>query len=112
MRQIGAVLLMAAALAGCESGPSRQQLLAALVGRPESDALRALGAPNNVLDANGHRFLAYEDVGVAYASSVPFGPYGYFYGPAAFPVPRTCTTTLEIVSGRVASWTQRGNACG
>ncbi|MGI4793879.1 MAG: hypothetical protein ACRYG8_07320 [Janthinobacterium lividum] len=112
-------MLMAAAvtLAGCETGPSRQQVLAAMVGRPESDAIRAFGAPQRMIEANGHRFIAYEDTGVGYVPTAPFGPfgfgygYGYGFGPAAFPIVRSCETTLEIVGGRVVSWTLRGNAC-
>lgn len=117
MRTIG-ILIVAAALAGCQTGPSRQEVLASLVGRPESDALRLLGAPNRMIEANGHRFLAYEDSGLTYAPAAPFGPfgpagfgYGYYY-PASVPIVRRCETTLEITGGRVASWVLRGNACG
>ena len=115
MRKIGCVILAAATLAGCETGPSRAEFLASLVGRPESDAIRALGAPSHLIEANGHRFLAYEDSGVGYVPSAPFGPFGYgygYYGPIGIPIVRTCETTLEVVGGRVASWTLRGNSCG
>lgn len=106
-----------AMLAGCQTGPSRQEVLASLVGRPESDAIRLFGAPQRMIEANGNRFIAYEDTGVGYVPTAPFGPFGYGYGygyfyPSAVPVVRTCETTLEIVGGRVASWTLRGNACG
>ncbi|MDT7951543.1 MAG: hypothetical protein RQ966_08560 [Acetobacteraceae bacterium] len=113
MRTIGLVLLAAVTLAGCETGPSRQQYLASLVGRPESDVLRAMGAPNHLIEANGHRFLAYENTAVGYASTVPFGPFGfgYYYYPVGIPVARTCETTIEVADGKVVSWTLRGNAC-
>lgn len=113
--RIGLLITAAVTLAGCETGPSRQQVLAAMVGRPESDAIRAFGAPQRMIEANGHRFIAYEDTGVGYVPSGPFGPYGYGYGygfgPAVFPVVRSCETTLEIAAGRVVSWTLRGNGC-
>ena len=108
MRNI-VLLALAATLAGCATGPSRSEALASLVGRPESDALRILGAPNHVLDANGHHFLAYEDTGINYVTGSPYG-FGY-YAPISVPIVRICTTTLEITDGRVSSWTLRG-ACG
>jgi hypothetical protein len=113
MGKFAFVLLAATALAGCETGPSRQEVLASLVGRPESDALRVLGAPNHLIEADGHRFLAYQDSGVGYVPTAPFGPFGYaYYYPVSVPIVRTCETTIEVTAGRVASWTLRGNACG
>ena len=114
MRKIGLVMVAAAALAGCETGPSRQQMLASLVGRPESDALRLLGAPTHLIESGGHRFLGYQDSGFGYVPAAPFGPFGYGYGyyPVGIPVVRSCETTIEVTDGRVASWTLRGNACG
>ena len=115
MRSIafGLLGLAVATLGGCETGPSRQEFLASLVGRPESDALRILGAPTHLIESDGHRFLAYQDSGVGYVPAAPFGPfgYGYFY-PGGIPFARTCETTIEVVGGRVASWTLRGNSCG
>lgn len=103
------VILAVLALAGCQMGPSRREVLASLVGRPESDALRAFGAPNRVIDADGRRFLAYDDSGVNYVPTAPYG-FGYFY-PVAVPLVRTCVTTLEVAGGTIRSWTLRGNAC-
>ena len=104
------------ALAGCATGISRQQVLQSLVGRPESDALRTLGAPNRTIQANGNRFLAYDERYVDYVPALPaygpFGPFGFGYvGAPSLPVVRACETTLEVTAGRVASWTLRGNAC-
>ena len=110
MRILIPVVLATLILGGCATGPSRAEALASLVGRPESDALRSLGAPNHVIEANGHRFLAYEDTGVSYAAGAPFG-FGY-YAPISVPIVRSCITTLEITAGHVSSWTVRGDACG
>ncbi len=110
---IGCLILVA--LAGCETGPSRQQVLAGLVGHQESDALRTLGAPNRIIEANGHKFLAFDDQHVGYVPSPyfgGFGGYGYgFFGPVSYPVLRGCEMTLEVVGGRVVSYTLRGNSC-
>lgn len=107
-------LLLLSVLAGCDTGPSRQQVLSSLVGRPESDALRTLGAPNRMIEANGHRFLAYDEQSVGYAPAPYFGPFGFygggFYGGGVM-IPRQCEMTLEVVAGRVASFTLRGNSC-
>ncbi len=105
--------LIALVLAGCDTGPSRQQFLAALVGHRESDALRTLGAPNRMIEANGHKFLAFDDQHVGYVPSPYFGEFGGFgyFGPVSYPVLRGCEMTLEIVDGRVASYTLRGNSC-
>ena len=71
-----------------------------------------LGAPSHLLEANGDRFLAYEDRGVTYVPTVPLGLYGYgSIFPISVPVPRACTTTVEVSGGRVVSWTLRGNDC-
>lgn len=106
------LLTMLAAVSACETGPTREQALASLVGRPESDALRALGAPNRVIEANGHRFLAYDDQHVGYLPAPYVGGFGFgYFGPVTYPVLRGCETTLEVAGGRVASFTLRGNAC-
>ncbi len=103
-------------LAGCETGVSRQVVLQSLVGRPEADAMRTLGAPDRTFQANGRTFLAYDEERLSYAPVPPvyspLGPFGYgYFGPATVPMVRACATTLEVASGRVVSWTLRGNAC-
>lgn len=105
---IAAPLLL---LAGCATGPSRSQVLASLVGHSEADAMRTLGAPNQIYTAGGSRFLAYVDGGVSYVPAAPYGPwgFGYYYFPASVPVPRTCEMTLEVTGGKVVSWRLRGD---
>ncbi len=115
MKRIFAIAALMA-LAGCATGISRQEVLASLVGRPESDALRTLGAPNRTFAANGHRFLAYDDRRLGYVPAFPaygpFGPFGFGYAfPPTVAVERVCETTVEVVGGRVASWSLRGDAC-
>lgn len=107
-----ALILMAATLAGCAEGPSRSQVLASLVGRPEADVLRTFGAPNRVFQANASKFLAYDDQSFGYAPAAGFGPWGpYGYGwviPPTVAYARTCETTVEIAGGVMRSWTLRG----
>lgn len=110
-------------LAACAPGIDRRAYLNTLVGQPEIDAVRQLGVPGRTYDTNGHRFLAYIDQRTTYVAGGPFLFGGYYGGPfgrpgfgyAAFPqesVVRACETTLEIVDGRVANWSLRGNGCG
>lgn len=110
-----AALLVATSVAGCATGPTRSEVLASLVGRPEADAIRTLGAPNRILQANNSRFLAYDERSLNYAPGPGFGPYGPFgYGyfiPVTVPYERSCETTVEVTGGVVRSWNLRGNGC-
>ena len=105
-----------AMLTGCATGPSRQEILQGLVGRPESELLRTFGVPDRVIEANGHKFLAYDDRSLGYEPVLPsyglWGPFAYGYVvPATVPVVRGCNTTVEVVEGKVASWSERGTYC-
>jgi hypothetical protein len=109
-------VLFLALLAGCAPGVSRQEVLRALVGRPESEAIRVLGVPNRSVQANGHTFLAFDERRFTYAPALaPWGPYGLFgygyYDAPAIPVEWRCETTLEVADGRVVGWSLRGDAC-
>jgi hypothetical protein len=108
------LILSMAVLAGCATGPSRSQILAGLVGHSEGDAMRVLGAPNQIYQANGNRFLAYVDQSVGYGPApgfAPWGPlgYGYFGFPPTVAYPRSCVMTLDVTGGVVRSWTMRGD---
>ena len=107
-----ALLLAIAALAGCAEGPTRSEVLAGLVGHPEADAIRTLGAPNRILPSGASRFLAYDERRLDYVPAPGFVPFGYgaFVAPSV-PYERVCETTVEIVGGKVRTWTLRGNAC-
>ena len=111
-------LLGLVSLAGCAVGVPRQEILNALVGQPESEAVRVLGVPNRSFQANGHTFLAFDERRLSYVPAAPaFGPwgsFGYGYGyyiPPTIPVERRCETTLDVVGGRVVSWSLQGDAC-
>lgn len=119
MRRMLAVLSLGL-LAGCAPGLSRQAVLNGLLGQPEGEALRVLGVPTRSFQTNGRTFLAFADRQLTYLPAAPaFGPWGPFgpFGPSGFyvppplPVEQVCETTLEVVGGRVASWSLRGNAC-
>lgn len=125
-----AVLLL---LGACATGPTRSQVLNSLIGQPEVEVIRVLGVPSQTYDAQGHRFLGYVDRRI---DVVP-GSYGGFGGPfgggfggggfgggfggfgfggfGGFPpevFDRNCATTVDIVAGRMVTYSLRGNACG
>ena len=114
-------LLALALLAGC--GPSsatlRATLLQSLIGRPEVDAIQALGVPSRTIDVpqgevgGGGRFLEWDQMSqIAYP-----GMWGYGWGPPWYGgvppsvVTYTCQTMLEVRGGKVVSWAMRGDGC-
>lgn len=112
-----AVVGVALALAGCAQGLSRQAVLSGLVGLPEADAVRVLGVPTRTYETGGRKFLAFTEQRLDLAPAPPlfyggwpYGGYGFGYAPPQA-IQRVCETTLEVVDGRVTSWSLRGNAC-
>jgi hypothetical protein len=122
MRPIFALILALPLLGGCvDQLAARQAELAPLVGRSEADLVRQLGVPSRSFEAEGHRFLAYSErrVDIVPGFAPFYGPPGFYggvyagsfaFGPEV--VERGCETTFEIVEGKVASFSLRGNACG
>ncbi len=115
-------VLCAAMLAACAPAFDRPAFLAGFVGQPDTEVVRRLGVPSRTYEADGHRFLAYAEhrseilsTGTGFGGFDQFGAFGYF-GPglgfsSAEVIDRTCETTFEVVNGRVANWSLRGNAC-
>ena len=133
MRRL-ALLLAFLVLTAC--GPTRQErqdTLNRLVGLTEAAVISQLGVPARSHEANGVRFLAYEERHRGYAAGgyrsgalvgpaggppgPPLGtPYGWYqYGYVAVPPPmveRLCVTTVEIAGGLVRRVDLRGDGCG
>lgn len=118
MRALHATLLILPILAACTLAPDRRVVLNALMGQPETEAIRQLGVPDRSFESGGRRFLAFVD-----RSAESFGGggfvggyasrYGGFTGIDAGPsvYERVCETTLEVAQGLVAAYSLRGNAC-
>jgi hypothetical protein len=108
------------ALSACAQGPSRQQVLAGLIGAPETEVVRVMGIPTRTFETGGHKFLGYLERRADYIPAGPFfwggsGWYGGGFGYAAFPpqvIERACETTFDLVGNRVVTYSLRGNACG
>jgi len=111
-------------LAGC--APTRQERLAELnklVGKTEAEVVSALGVPTRTYEANGIRFVAYDErrLGLAPATVYggpwggPWGAYGWYGGGfVSYPVTveRTCETTFELAGGVVRAVALHGPGCG
>lgn len=109
-----------------------------MIGRSETDLVRAFGVPTHTFTTDGHTFLAYTDNESSYSPGSPglgwgwgwggwgwggggFGGYGGGWGGSyggfgggGFPptyYQSVCTTTFEVNGGHVASWNVRGDGC-
>jgi hypothetical protein len=103
-------------LAGCATGPSFESRLAATIGQSEVQVVEAYGVPNRSYDADGLRFLQYEQRRQVLHQLDPY--WGYPYGrlaPYSFAGPvvltPSCTITFTIKEGRVQSFATRGDDC-
>jgi hypothetical protein len=83
-----------------------------LVGQPEQTLLQTMGVPTRSYDADGTKFLAYDEGRVDIIPGVPgTGPF-HSGGIPPQPIQRWCETTFQVAQGVVRSFTLRGNACG
>lgn len=115
MRRGLIVIAASAVLAGCANGlAQRQAELAHWVGKPESDVVQAMGAPDRSYDAGTVKVLTYEDRHVQYEPGDPYwwgpGPYWHSGFPPALRV-YTCDTSFTIADKLVKSFSLRGNGC-
>jgi len=136
-RTLALTLACLVLLAGC--APTRQERLAELnklVGKNEAEVVSALGVPTRTYEANGIRFVAYDErrLGLAPATVAggpwggpwggawggpwgggPWGTYGWYGGGfVGYPVTveRICETTFELAGGVVRAVALHGPGCG
>jgi hypothetical protein len=115
------LFLLPLALAACATEPPLETRLQPLVGRTEAELVQTLGVPSATYEADGNRFLQYEERTSTLYPGDPFwggGRYGRFGGPIYSPplvVTRQCAITFALAGQRgerrVASFTFRGNGC-
>ncbi len=120
MRQMLPALLLPALLAGCAApGPTLEQSLASFINRPEADLIAQLGVPVRTYEAQGIRFLQFEQQQTVLVPGDPWG-YGFGYGPWAYRRPWAvppvyavlrCDITVATRQGVVESFTARGDGC-
>jgi hypothetical protein len=114
-----ALLLLPLLLAACAQGPTLQQRLSTFVNRGEGDLVAELGVPVRIHEAEGRRFLQYEqrrtvaysEPGFYHPRFGPWGPrWGYVPAPPSYAV-LGCDITFALRDGRVESFTFRGDGC-
>lgn len=115
-----ALLLLPLLVAACAQGPTLQQRLSTYVGRSEGELVAELGVPVRTYEAEGRRFLQYEQRRTVAVSQPgfdrpyygPFGPrFGYWPAPPSYAV-IGCDLTFALRQSRVESFTFRGEGCG
>lgn len=113
MRRIALPALLL--ITGCQTGASREQILAQFVGATEQQLVQAMGVPNRTFTTGDARFLAFDERRDELIAPPPGPGWGWWGWGGPWPVTvreRVCETTFEIVQGRVRAFTLRGNACG
>lgn len=94
-------------------------------GLTEAELVQRLGVPVGSYEADGRRFLTFEQQGSSGSSVSPsiglgvgrfgggtsFGT-GIGFGFGGGGAPRTCTSTFELREGRVIGSTRQGAGCG
>jgi hypothetical protein len=119
--RVAPVLLLALALAGCQTVNSREaaeQRMLSYQGLGERQLVEQLGPPDNVYVGGGKRYLTWYS-----AKTQVRPPYTYsMRGPErpwwVLPhevddrrITRTCKTTLILERGKVTGWNLQGDGC-
>lgn len=117
MRRLAPILLLP--LAACAQGPTLNERLSVFINRSEGDLVAELGVPVRTYEADGRRFLQYEqrramavaDPGLYRPFFGPWGPRWGYVPPAPTFAVVGCDITFALRQGRVESYTFRGNGC-
>jgi hypothetical protein len=111
-----ACITLALLLAGCAVGPSLEERLAPLIGKREGEVVMALGVPTRTHEADGRRFLQYEERrATLYPGDLywarPYSRFGPVLSPGPMLVTRSCDMTFTLRQGVVESFSLRGDDC-
>lgn len=114
---IAAVLL----LAGCATTAKYEAMLNTWLGAPEVELARSWGAPIGSYQAGNSRFLTFASSRNVFLPGQAPQYQTSFVGNTAYTtlvggrpaqnLQFACTTTFEIVNGRVFGWRYEGNDC-
>jgi hypothetical protein len=107
---------LALLLAACATGPSLEQRLAQLIGKREVEVVMALGVPTRTYEADGRKFLQYEQRRtIIYPGDFywarPYGRFGPGLSSGPVLITRGCDTTFTLQQGVVESFFLRGDDC-
>ncbi len=121
LARLAATVVLLSASACANRLAARQAALAPLIGRGETDLVRALGVPSRTFESGGHRFLAFVDTRTAVIPGTYGPPPWGFWGPGsawalgATPpqvIETVCETTFEIADATVVGFSLHGEGCG
>lgn len=100
---------------------SYQETLDSWVGATEKELIRGFGAPKNVYEIDGSRFLQFDRSGQHVVLPTPVSyetvivkdrAYTRSYGGSpGYVRDLYCSTTFEIIDHKVVSWSYRGTGC-
>jgi len=112
LRRVALLACCALAAACADDQAARVAALNHLIGQPEQTLLQTMGMPTRSYDADGVKYLAYDERRI---DVIPGTPGVGIWRAGAMPpqrIERWCETTFQVAQGVVRSFTLRGNACG
>ena len=111
--RLGIVLACCALPVACaDDTAARMAALSHFVGQPEQTLVQVMGVPTRSYDADGTKFLAYDERRVDFIPGVPGVGVWSAGGVPPQRIERWCETTFQVAQAVVQSFTLRGNACG
>jgi hypothetical protein len=108
--------LLLVLLAACAApGPTLDQRMSVYIGQGEGELVSGLGVPVRTYEADGRRFLQFEQERTISLPGDPFG-YGYYGWRRPWTVPSSyavvkCELTFAVRQNRVESFSFRGEGC-
>lgn len=121
MRRLFIAMLAAAVLIGCATTGKYQRVLSSWVGGSEIDLVRSWGAPQQVYETGGVRFITYVKGGNVHVPAVAPTYQTTYIGNTAYTnavggapaqnIQLSCQTTFEVRDGIITSWRWQGNNC-
>lgn len=116
-----AVFFITFFLSGCATEAGYQKVLNSWMGSTDVSLIQSWGPPQQSYELSGHTFLVYSRSSSSYVPGVAptyqttfIGNTAYtntYGGSQGFNVSYSCTTTFEIVSGKIVNWRYQGNNC-
>ncbi|BED24754.1 hypothetical protein VEE46_45220 (plasmid) [Escherichia coli] len=116
-----AALLITFFLSGCATEAGYQRVLNSWMGSTDVSLIQSWGPPQQSYELSGHTFLVYSNSSSSYIPGVAptyqttfIGNTAYtntYGGSPGFNVSYSCTTTFEVVGGKIVNWRYQGNNC-
>ena len=115
------IILISLLVASCATTEAYEKILNSWIGAEEIRLVRGWGPPLQTYETGGVRFLSYTSRRNVYISGTAptysttvIGNTAYTTaagGSPGYVSTRTCVTVFEVVNGRIARWSHKGNDC-